>query len=306
MQLGVFLLNNLTYLDNSATTAVCPTAIEYINSALLNYGNPSSLHIMGMKAEDELIKTRDAISNLLECRSDEIYFTSGGTEANNLVLLGAAYAKAKRGCILITEGEHASVENCAAFLEKDGFKVEVIYKDGSASKGIVTAQSHTKSTKLEKGTTITLTVSTGIMSYEYKLVVKEDILSLNFKDEYKDMTLSFIIDGTTKLTTQEFDANVRENEFEFTFNDKNKEAKVTVRMNFSAGGRVDAVIYTIDMVKGEIKSKEFHKDLDPSNADSKYLVVETTPDEGGSEGEGGGDQTNPDDGGNGDNPEPTL
>ena len=191
-----------------------------------------------------------------------------------------------------TVGEYVNLTEAAArqLVEKDGFTVEVVYKDGSASKGIVTAQSHNKGDKLEKGNTITLTVSTGVMSYEYKLTVKEDILDLNFKEEYKDMTLSFIIDGTIKSTTQEFDANVRENPFEFNFSDKNKETKVTVRINFSSGGRIDAVVYTVDMVNGVILSKETNNELNPANAESKYLVVETAPEEGGAVGGGSNDE----------------
>ncbi len=198
-----------------------------------------------------------------------------------------------------TVGEYTKLTEAAAkqLVEKDGFKVEVVYKDSGTAKGIVIAQSHAKTTQLEKGTTITLTVSTGIMSYDYKLIVKEDILGLVFKDEYKEMKLSLIIDGTTKTTTQEFDANVRDGEFEFDINEKTKEVKATIRINFTAGGKVDAIVYTIDMVNGEIKSKEIHEDLDPTNSNSKYLVVEAEPDQGGND-----EELTPDEGDGGEDP----
>ena len=134
MQLEVLPLSELIYLDNSATTAVCPTAIEYINSALINYGNPSSLHVMGMVAEDELIKTRNAVSSVLGCKSDEIYFTSGGTEANNTSILGAVYARRKRGNRIVTTAiEHPSVLEVCARLEEEGFEVIRLTPDENGS-----------------------------------------------------------------------------------------------------------------------------------------------------------------------------
>jgi len=118
-------LNNTVYLDNSSTTAVCERSIEYISHTLSeNYGNPSSLHIMGLNAETELIKARSAVAGLLSCREDEIIFTGSGTEANNTAIFGAAKARRKRGNKIVTTAiEHPSVLEAVKLLEDEGFDV---------------------------------------------------------------------------------------------------------------------------------------------------------------------------------------
>lgn len=118
------LLDNIIYLDNSSTTAVCPTAVKYINTAIENFGNPSSLHLLGMKAEDELLLTRAVVSSLLSCRDDEIYFTGSGTEANNTAIFGTAMSRKKRGNRIVTTSiEHPSVLRVFEALAEQGFEV---------------------------------------------------------------------------------------------------------------------------------------------------------------------------------------
>ena len=93
-------MKNIIYLDNSATTKPCEKAIEYMNKALLdNWGNPSSLHTLGINAEDILLSAKDVCAKAIGARSDEIFFTSGGTEANNLAINGAVLSRAKRGIL---------------------------------------------------------------------------------------------------------------------------------------------------------------------------------------------------------------
>lgn len=115
------------YLDNSATTRVCEEAVEKMADAMLNhYGNPSSLHKMGIDAEQIVTDARENISLALHCKSSEILFTSGGTESNNLAVFGAANALKRRGNRIVTTSiEHPSVLNAMRELEKSGF--EVIY-----------------------------------------------------------------------------------------------------------------------------------------------------------------------------------
>lgn len=123
-------LDNIIYLDNSSTTAVCPTAVKYINEALENYGNPSSLHIMGMRAEDELSLARSAVSGVLSCRDDEVFFTGSGTEANNTAIMGAVAARKKRGDRIITTTiEHPSVLKVFERLSSQGFDVVYLKPD---------------------------------------------------------------------------------------------------------------------------------------------------------------------------------
>lgn len=113
------------YLDNSATTKPCREAVEAVNYMMTeNFGNPSSLHTPGIEAAKSLISAREAIAHTLGCEKDEIYFTSGATEANNLALFGAAAAKRRAGNRIVTTAiEHESVVAAADELEKQGFEV---------------------------------------------------------------------------------------------------------------------------------------------------------------------------------------
>ena len=86
------------YLDNSATTKPSSSCVEEVNKALCeNWGNPSSLHIMGMNAEDAVNDVRKSVAKLLRCSEGEIYFTSCGTESNNTAIFSAALKGRKRG-----------------------------------------------------------------------------------------------------------------------------------------------------------------------------------------------------------------
>ena len=120
------------YLDNSATTKPCKEAVDAVVSALENeWGNPSSLHFSGLEASALLEKSRSAVASSLMCGSDEIYFTSGGTESNNLALYGAA-AKMRRygNRIVSTAVEHPSVYETLSALGKEGFEIVRLPVDG--------------------------------------------------------------------------------------------------------------------------------------------------------------------------------
>ena len=121
------------YLDNSSTTKPCETSIEFTVDALKNYwGNPSSLHLLGIEAEEKLTDTRKAVSSVLRVRPDEIFFTGSGTEANNTAIFGAAYRGAKRSKrIVTTQIEHSSVLQSVKRLEAEGFEVIKLKPDES-------------------------------------------------------------------------------------------------------------------------------------------------------------------------------
>ena len=113
------------YLDNAATTKPCAEAVSAAVDAMTdNYGNPSSLHRAGLDAQLAMDSARKIIASSIGADSSELYFTSGATESNNLALRGAsaAYGK-KRRKIVISAVEHASVDETAAALEKNGFEV---------------------------------------------------------------------------------------------------------------------------------------------------------------------------------------
>lgn len=121
----------MVYLDNSATTCVSPAAAQKALEMMTQcFGNPSSLHSLGFKAELEVKNAKKIISSALGCREGELYFTSGGTEANNTAILGTARANAKRGKkIVVSAIEHSSVLDAASELSKNGFEVVLVNPD---------------------------------------------------------------------------------------------------------------------------------------------------------------------------------
>lgn len=116
---------NCTYLDNSATTPVCPEAAQKAYAMMTeHFGNPSSLHTLGFEAEEALDDARKQAASLIGAPPQTLVFTSGGTEANNLAILGGAAAQKRAGRHLITTTvEHPSVSACFDELEKQGYEV---------------------------------------------------------------------------------------------------------------------------------------------------------------------------------------
>lgn len=122
------------YLDNSATTRPFDDILEEVGHTIGNfYGNPSSLHNKGLDSEKILKEARSKVANSLGVNSGEIFFTSGGTESNNIAILGIVRANEKRpGTIITSMIEHPSVLSVFRYLEKQGHKVEYlpVDKDG--------------------------------------------------------------------------------------------------------------------------------------------------------------------------------
>ena len=119
------------YLDNSATTPVLPAVAQAAARVMVEeYGNPSSLHTKGYEAKKLLEEARARVAARLGAQPEEVVFTSGGTEANNLALFGAAQARAHLGKkIVTTAAEHDSVLHPCRELEKRGFSVVYIKPD---------------------------------------------------------------------------------------------------------------------------------------------------------------------------------
>ena len=115
------------YLDNSATTKVSENVTNLMVKVMMeDYGNPSSLHMKGVEAEKYIKESKDIIAKLLKVDAKEIIYTSGGTESNNLAIIGAAMANKRAGNRIITSAiEHPSVLATMKYLEDNGF--EVIY-----------------------------------------------------------------------------------------------------------------------------------------------------------------------------------
>jgi cysteine desulfurase len=121
----------MIYFDNSATTKPFTEVIEsFVKVTNEYFANPSSLHRLGGQAEQLLSQARAQLANLLKVKSSEIYFTSGGTESNNLAVKGTALMHKGRGKHLITTSiEHPSVSNAIEQLEKIGFNVTYLPVD---------------------------------------------------------------------------------------------------------------------------------------------------------------------------------
>lgn len=113
------------YLDNSATTRCSKAAADMVYKLLTeDYGNPSSLHMKGVEAENYINDAKKKIAKTLRVQDKEILFTSGGTESNNTAIIGAAMANKRAGRHIITSSvEHASVLSVMQFLEEQGFEI---------------------------------------------------------------------------------------------------------------------------------------------------------------------------------------
>lgn len=116
----------ITYLDNASTTRVCPEAVRAVTEAMeRDYGNPSSLHRMGAAAARTLSRARENVAALLGCESESVYFTSGGSEANNMAIFGAAGARRDRHAV-VTAAEHSSVSGAMKRLAESGWQVDFV------------------------------------------------------------------------------------------------------------------------------------------------------------------------------------
>lgn len=119
------------YLDNSATTKCFPVVAEVMTKVMCeDYGNPSSMHMKGVEAEQYLKASRHTIAKVLKVNEKEIFFTSGGTEADNLAIIGTALANHRRGKHIITTGiEHPAVLEPMEYLESIGYQVTYLPVD---------------------------------------------------------------------------------------------------------------------------------------------------------------------------------
>ncbi len=119
------------YLDHSATTPVRPEVAEIVLDYMTNkFGNPSSIHVFGREAKQGLEKAREQVAKLINAKPEEIIFTSGGTEADNLAITGIAQTYASKGKHIITSAvEHHAVLDTCKNLEKLGYTVTVLPVD---------------------------------------------------------------------------------------------------------------------------------------------------------------------------------
>ena len=124
------------YLDNSATTRCFDEVIKAVEEEMKTYyGNPSSMHKKGFEAEKKIREVTKIIASTLKCEESEIVYTSGGTEADNMALIGIARAYKRQGKHIITSSiEHAAILQTAEYLKEEGFEITYLPTD---EKGIV-------------------------------------------------------------------------------------------------------------------------------------------------------------------------
>lgn len=144
----------IKYFDNAATTQVNQDVIkEMLPYFSIEYGNPSSLYSIGRRAKRALEEARRKIANIINCKPNEIYFTSCGTESDNLAIKGIAYANKEKGKHIITSKiEHPAVLNTCKELEEQGYKVTYLDADQN---GIVNVEQLKASIKTD---TILITI----------------------------------------------------------------------------------------------------------------------------------------------------
>ena len=134
------------YFDNSATTRIKTEVLDEMLPFLTSeYGNASSLYSLGRKSKQAIEKARAQVANLLNCDQDEIFFTAGGSESDNLAIKGFVYENKKRGNHIITSKiEHPAIIETCRSLEKEGFEISYIDVDES---GIIKLEDLEKSIK---------------------------------------------------------------------------------------------------------------------------------------------------------------
>src|SRR3990172_1057100 len=119
------------YMDHAATTPADPRVMEAMLPYFSErYGNASSLYTEGQEAKEALESAREHVAGLINCRPDEVVFTSGGTESDNLALKGIAYAQKVKGKHIITTAiEHHAILHPCEWLEKQGYEVTYLPVD---------------------------------------------------------------------------------------------------------------------------------------------------------------------------------
>ena len=175
------------YLDNSATTRCSGRAAEMVMKVMReDFGNPSSMHTKGVEAERYIREAKEFFAKNLKVDEKEIYFTSGGTESNNLALIGTAMANRRSGNHLITTSvEHASVDNPMKYLEGQGFEVTYLPVDQD---GIISLEALKEALRPE-----TILVSVMYVNNEVGAVQPVDEIAKLIKDY--DSGIMFHVDA---------------------------------------------------------------------------------------------------------------
>lgn len=182
------------YCDHSATTRCHPEAAKAVYEYLVNeFGNPSSIHAFGRRARKGVEEARQQVAELIGARTTELFFTSGGTEADNWALRGTMYAgRAKGNHVILTPFEHHAVLDQAEALAREGFEVTLV--DLEPETGIVTEEALLKAMRPE-------TVLISIMYVNNEIGTIQDIKGLCAAAKAKDPKVVFHTDAVQAAGT---------------------------------------------------------------------------------------------------------
>ncbi|MCK9443861.1 MAG: cysteine desulfurase [Tissierellaceae bacterium] len=177
----------MIYLDNCSTTRPREEVATVIAKSLLeDFGNPSSLHRLGIRAEKKIKEARAIISNFLNVEDREIYFTSGGTESNNLAIQSFVRKLSKKGMhIITTKIEHPSVLNTMKFYEKQGFEITYLDVD---DKGYISLSQLENSMRDD-------TILVAVMHVNNEIGIVEPIMEIGRIIKDKNPNTIFHVDG---------------------------------------------------------------------------------------------------------------
>ena len=175
------------YLDNSATTRCFDETIKAVEEEMKTYyGNPSSMHKKGFEAEKKIREVTKIIASTLKCEESEIIYTSGGTEADNMALIGIARAYKRQGKHIITSSiEHAAILQTAEFLKEEGFEITYLPTD---EKGIVDLEELKKSVRED-------TILVSIMGVNNEIGTVQPIEEISRIVKEKNPSVLFHVDA---------------------------------------------------------------------------------------------------------------
>ena len=175
------------YLDNSATTRCFDETIKAVEEEMKTYyGNPSSMHKKGFEAEKKIREVTKIIASTLKCEESEIVYTSGGTEADNMALIGIARAYKRQGKHIITSSiEHAAILQTAEFLKEEGFEITYLSTD---EKGIVDLEELKKSVRED-------TILVSIMGVNNEIGTVQPIEEISSIVKEKNPSVLFHVDA---------------------------------------------------------------------------------------------------------------
>lgn len=192
------------YLDHSATTAVKREVLnEMIPYFCMQYGNPSSLYFLGRNAKRAIEKSREKVACAINCKPNEVYFTSGGSESDNLAIKGFCYANKNKGNHIITSKiEHPAVLNTCKRLEQKGYRVTYLnvdkngFIDINELKNVITNQTILISIMMANNEigTIQNVKEIGIIAHSKNIVFHTDAVQAigNIKIDVKEMNIDML------------------------------------------------------------------------------------------------------------------